>query len=250
LLAIRNAFLKVAAIRYPARLPAIATSVLSWFGESPSFMLPAFLVIIKYFVEAHAIPRELSAAIASQLLRAITSQSESLDEVLLGIVLMIVAEFPDALDRDRLVSQLAVLWQETNSDEISGWRAQIGAGILDLCAAGAEMDDDVVLDVLGDFPPNPLFGKTAAMASAICGLVNDTAGRWTGVVHAAAQCLVDALLLKKDDLADHAIEPELCETMRAALKRALATTAGLEREIRKGLAKKKPQLARFDALLK
>jgi hypothetical protein len=244
------AFLKAASARYPARLPTITNAVLGWFAESPSFMLPSFLGIIKYFIEVHSLPRDSSSSVASQLLCSITGQSEGLDEVLLGILLMLVAEFPDALDRDRLVSQLAVLWQETSSDEISGWRAQLGTGILELCAAGAEMDDEVVLDVLGDFPPNPLFGKTASMVIAICGLVNDTAGKWVGVMHAAAQCLVDGLMLKQEDLVEHTIEPELYENMKVALKRALAATPGLEREIRKGFAKKKPQLTKLDALLK
>jgi hypothetical protein len=244
------AFLAAAAERLHARRPAIAAAVLAAFGDAPPRTLPAFLGALKFLIEARAVGAAAAPALAAQLHRAVAGQGEAMDEVLVGLLLMLLAQFPDALDRDRLVSQLSVYWQETGADDVSGWRAQLAAGILELCAGGAEMDEEVVLDALGDFPPNPLFGKTAAMAAAICALVNDPAGRWAAVVHAAGQCLLDALLLKNEELAEHGIEAELREGMRAALKRAFAATPGLEREIRKGLAKKKQQLAKLDALLK
>jgi hypothetical protein len=49
----------------------------------------------------------------SQLFRSITGQNE----ILLGIVLMIITKFPNALNLVCLVSQLVALWQETDFEK-------------------------------------------------------------------------------------------------------------------------------------
>lgn len=63
------------------------------------------------------------------------------------------------------------------------------------------------------------------MATAIVAMLGDAAVRWAGVLPAAAHCLVDALLLGREDAADHGIDTEL------------AGAPPVEREIRKAILK-------------
>jgi hypothetical protein len=243
-------FLRGVAIRYPSRLTDIAQTVLQWLLESPSFMLPVFLEVVKYLVEVKAIAGPVASQVARLLLRAITGSGDSMDEVLLGIVIMLVQADPAALDNDRLVSQLLTYWQESAATEETGWRAQIATGILELCAMGAEMDEDVVVDILADYPYDYVFGKTNAMSVAICALMDDPADKWAEIAPEAAQSIVSVLLMKKEELEEHAMEPDTIHAMKRVLKKTFKAKPAIEREIRKGLAKKRPLINRLDAILK
>jgi hypothetical protein len=243
-------FLRGVAIRYPWRLRDIAQTVLQWLLESPSFMLSVFLEVVKYLVEEKAVAGPVASQVARLLLRAITGSGESMDEVLLGIVIMLVQAEPAALDKDKLVSQLLTYWQESVASEETGWRAQVATGILELCAMGAEMDEDVVVDILAEYPYDYIFGKTNAMSVALCTLMDDPADKWAEIAPAAAQSIVTVLLMKKEELEEHAMEPDTIEAMKRVLKKTFKAKPVIEREIRKGFAKKRPLLNRLDAILK
>jgi hypothetical protein len=110
-------FFRGVAIRYPSRLRDIAQTVLQCLLESPSFMLPVFIEVVKHLVEEKAVAGSVASQVARLLLRAIAGSEESMDEVLLGIVIMLVQAEPAALDKDKLVSQLLTYWQESVASE-------------------------------------------------------------------------------------------------------------------------------------
>jgi hypothetical protein len=243
-------FLKSVALRYEHRAAEICNVVLRWLRDAPLSMLPVFLELVEFLVNKKVVQGDAAKELASFLVARISGQKDNLDEILVGIIVMLLKNDPTVLDKDTFVSRLLLYWQETREDELSGWRAQVASGILDLCALGAEMDEDVVVEILGDYPGEPVFGKCNDMSRALIALTEDQSGKWTQILPAAAQSLTAVLVLTKDEIQQLQLEPETVTAMKLALKRLLKARPDIAKEIRKHLGKDRATLTRFDAVLK
>jgi phenylpyruvate tautomerase PptA (4-oxalocrotonate tautomerase family) len=91
-----------------------------------------------------------------------------LNEIMLRFVMKIV--------RYRLPRFTIDIFLEEVKDEDIGWRAALGTAILELCVFGAEMDEDVIQEVLSSEPFAAEFGKSHEATVALIQMVNS--GHW------------------------------------------------------------------------
>lgn len=249
-------FLEQVIISFPATIKDVQPIILQWTEETPYTMLSNFLTILDYLVDNDSITGEVASHTAHVLVSRLSSNKDSVDEILLGITMKLVRKDQSVYDKDQLIARLSNSWAETTNEEVTGWRAALAAAILELGAMGAEMTDDVMLEILGDYPCEPEFGKTEIMSRSLVLLVDrdsekeETQKNWQGILPAIAKSLADVLLLTKEQQAEHALEKETVANMKRVLRSIIAANRSIEREITKQFNKNRQLLNRFNALLK
>jgi hypothetical protein len=245
-----HGFLKAVAVRFPGRVPAIRAFVLDWFYQCPPYLLASFLEAIAFLADGGFITGEAGTRTAGVLLAGIAPGEDDMNEVLLGNLVTLVKADPTILDKDRLVAALLLYWEDlTKHDHTAGWRAQLGTGILELCALGAELDDDVVHEVLADFPYDARYGKATDLSKAICTMMDDPTGKWNHIAPAVGKTIL-SLLIRKDAITEHSLAQPVVDSLRRVLKKIFVSSPSVERELKKPYLKNRPLLNRLNSLLK
>lgn len=243
-------YLLAVAIRYPSQVERIAPAIVSWLTKAPPFMVSSYLELIEHLVEQKAVKGDAASQTVRILLNHIGLQRGTLEEVVAGIVMMIMKQDPNAVDKNELIAQFCEFWKKPNKKDSKGWRAQVGTGILELVALGATAEDDVINEIIATYPPDEEFGQADNMSLAIITILDDTTEKWNQVLPAAIRAFVNVLMLKKEERDALHIEASTAQKMKVSLKQALAKNPAIEREIRRGFQKNRPQMNRYNGIFK
>jgi translation initiation factor IF-1 len=168
-----------------------------------------------------------------------------LNEIMLGFVMKIIRMDHSTIDIDFLVSHLMYYLEEVSDEEL-GWRAALGAAILELCALGAEMDEDVIQEVLSSYPFAAHFGKTQEATVALITMVNS--GEWDEIKAAVAVSFTQALTMSAECLDDHDIGAELRSEMIEMTVRIFEDDRVVRKAALESLNGKSIRVKRFAAL--
>jgi hypothetical protein len=223
------------------QMPEVERTLLNWFTEAPFPMMGSHLEAISKLTFS----TNLYALWVKTFTRKMANSTPYLNEIMLGFVMKIIRIDHSSIDIDFLVSQLTYFLEEVNDEEL-GWRAALGTAILELCAFGAEMDEDVIQEVLSSYPFAAHFGKTREATVAMIVMVNS--GQWDEIKAAVAVSFTQALTMSMTSLKDHDIGIEL----RNEMLEMTTTIFNEDQRIRKGALEafkgKSIRVKRFAAL--
>jgi hypothetical protein len=224
-----------------AHLPESESSLLKWFNDAPFPMISRYLEAISNLKFASKHHREWVSVFSRRISNATAHQKE----IMLGFILRIVRVDHTICDIDFLVSQLLYLLEEAEDSE-HGWTTAISSAILELSALGAEMDEDVVKDILADYPFDPQFGHCGEASRAIVTMIDS--GNWIDLAPAAALCFSEVLCYSVQKLKEYGLTSELRDDMRRVAGQIFESNPELKKLTLQSLGDKSIVLKRFHAV--
>ena len=219
----------------------IEPTLLRWFTDAPFPMISRYLGALdklemtpKYYAEW-----------AKVLSRKLMNTSVFLKEIILGFIMKILEKDKTALDLDFFASQLLCLWNKSEEDD-PGWRAALGTGILEVCAMGGEMDDDVFEDILSDYPFDVLYGKCEPASVALVKMMDS--GNWEYLNVPVALCFAQMLTMSVQKLKTYQLTEATRKDMIRTVRKIFKENPTIERMSKDQLGSNKMLLKRLEVL--
>jgi hypothetical protein len=219
--------------------PDIAPILTRWFSDAPSGMISAYVAAMSK-VE---FTRQSAAVWVQVLSRRMLSAGSYQKEVMIGLIMEVIREDQSVIDIDIFVSQL-LMFLENETD--LGLRAALGCGILELCSLGAEMDDDVIEEILAEYPWEPGFGKCEIATRALMKMMNMDV--WNAVRPAVALCFCQMLTRSWKKQGEYGIDENLRSDMRSVVVDVFSGNEKIKVLTRGHLKESAIVLKRFDWL--
>jgi hypothetical protein len=223
------------------RIPEVEETLMHWFESAPFPMMGSHLEAISKLTLSPA----LYARWVNIFTRKMANSTPFLNEIMLGFVMKIVKDDQSTIDIDFLVSQLTYFLEEVADEEL-GWRDALGTAILELCALGAEMDEEVIKEVLSGYPFAAEFGKTRRATIALIAMVNS--GEWDDIRAAVAVSFAQVLTMSRAQLSDHDVGSELHAAMLEMTEQIFGQDRLIRTAARDALDGKAVRVRRFAAL--
>jgi hypothetical protein len=221
--------------------PDVEVTLLKWFIEAPYSMVGVYLEAIsklRFSADLHA---QWANAFSSKM----SDATPCLNEIMLGFLMRIVRVDHGAIDIDFLVSQLSYFLGEVGDQEL-GWRAALGTAILELCSFGGEMTEDVIQEILADYPFSQEFGKCEDASVALLAMLNS--GKWDELKAAVAVSFTRVVTMSTAKLKKFDVSPQLRADMRDMALIIFREDARIRAAALEALEDKAILVRRFDAL--
>ena len=219
----------------------VEPTLLKWFTEAPFPMISCYLVAL----EKLKMTKEYYAGWAKTLSQRMMNTSIYLQEIILGFILNILHKDKTALDLDFFASQLVCLWNKCEDEEPS-WQAAVGTAILEVCAMGAEMDDDIVEDILADYPFDALYGNCEVASEALVEMMDS--GKWEYISAPVALCFMQVLTMSVQKMKKYKLTENTRKEMTRVVRQIFAENPAIERMSRDQLGANETLLKRFEVL--
>lgn len=212
----------------PSRAPMIIEILVRRIHDVPISMFVVYLRAINKF---DSIPTPLASDLARLLARSMDGSTPTIDENVLDTIMKLIRNDKTVYNIDILASQMSYYWD--NMKDEGGWRAAVGTAILELAGLGAEVDNDIIVDVLADYPFSTQIGRCENASKGLVAIMNNTTRNNTEIAPIVAKCLADVLTLSVPKMRDL----ELTETTRNEMKRVLKAIFDHNTAIRDEIAK-------------
>lgn len=243
-------YIKNCVTRFPDLATPAAIMIIKWFSKAPMQMFPALLDIITTIVEMKKVEGDDFDVLTETLFQRIgTTHDEDLDEIMLGILMDLVSEKPESIDPQRFVSKFIIIYGSLDPENPTNLRACVSAAILDLCAVGADVEEEQIKDILASFPGQPNECVANEMGSSLVKMMTGS-DKWVNLNPFVANVLSSVLLKSPDELNKYDFEKETIVGMKKVLKNILMKNKELERIIVKSFNKNRGLLNRFQKLMK
>ncbi|OHT08706.1 hypothetical protein TRFO_04778 [Tritrichomonas foetus] len=236
-------FIRAACSYIPSREGVALEILIHRIHEVPISM---FVVYLNSIVKYDTIPPNLAADLAKLLARSMDGSTPTIDEAVLDGLMKLVRNDKNVYNIDILASQMGYYWERM--DDEGGWRAAVGTTLLELTGMGAEVEDDIINDILADYPFAGQIGRCEIGSKALVAIM-DSSRKNNAIAPIVAKCLADVLTLSIQKMR----ELELTETTRNEMKRVLkkifAQNKAIQTEIAKAFEEPERLKQRFQSLL-
>ena len=236
-------FIRHACDYIPEREPAIIETLIRRIHEVPISM---FIVYLRAINKFDSIPTNLASILAKLLARSMDGSTPTIDEIVLDSLMKLIRNDKTVFNIDILASQMVYFWDKMEDE--GGWRASVGCSILELTSMGAEVDDDVLTDVLADYPFANQVGRCEMASKSIVSIIDGPRNN-TGIAPIIARCLADVLTLSVPKMRDLELTETTRNEMKRVIKKIFTQNKSILAEISKSFQEPERLKQRFQTLL-
>lgn len=228
----------------PNRASIIIEILIQRIHEVPISM---FVVYLKAINKFDIVPKPLSANLAKLLARSMDGSTPTIDEIVLDSLMKLVRNDQTVYNIDILASQMIYYWDRMEDE--GGWRAAVGTAILELTGYGAQVDDDLLIDILADYPFTAQIGRCELASKDLVSIMDNKNRNNAGIAPIVARCLADVLTLSIQKMRDLELTETTRNEMKRVLKKIFDQNPKIKNEISKGFEQPERLKQRFQALL-
>lgn len=228
----------------PERSPLIVEVLIRRVHEAPISMLVVYLKAINKF---ESISQPLSSNFAKFLARSMDGSTPTIDEIVLDSLMKLVRNDQKVYNIDILASQMTYYWERMEDE--GGWRAAVGTTLLELAGYGAQIEDDLIVDVLADYPFSSQIGRCEIASKGIVKIMDNKNRNNSGIAPIVARCLADVLTLSIQKMRELELTETTRNEMKSVLKKIFDANPQIKNEIAKAFEQPERLKQRFQALL-
>lgn len=224
-------------------------AVIEWLSNTTIIMFSPILVFLSEIQNmGHISEKSLNLLQEVLFTRVGASKNEEIDSLITGVLVRAILHSSNSIDVNRYIAKFYLLWKGVLDDEPSQYRSNIALLILLMCSLKGDIEDEVITDILSDFPFDPEFEVNNDVA--LCLIKMMESGEWSSIEPIVAKSFCDVLLKPDEAIVKLNIEKSTEAHMKNIVKGILLKNKAIEKEITKSFNKNRKLQNRFQKLMK